>query len=187
MEKAVDLRIQKTRKALTEALMQLLAKKSYADVTINELCNTAMVRRATFYKHFGDKDDFFAYVVREKIASHLGDFQGDPARPKEYILRMAACVLELLKENWAQVQVQRRSGVYSTLQEIISQEIAWDVQHYLCQVKKSGIFLPIDPPELMAQLLVGSLASMCVWWIEKNQPIPEDELVEKLSDFVLRL
>ena len=37
------------------------------------------------------------------------------------------------------------------------------------------------------QLLVGSLASMCVWWIEKNQPIPEDELVEKLSDFVLRL
>ena len=56
--KKEDLRVRKTKKALFDAFMSLLAKKPYEDITINELCDAADVRRATFYKHYSDKVSF---------------------------------------------------------------------------------------------------------------------------------
>ena len=64
MKEKTDLRIIKTHKALCEAFAELLETKSFEDITVNELCDKALVRRPTFYKHFADKYDFFAYYVR---------------------------------------------------------------------------------------------------------------------------
>ena len=50
--KKPDLRVQKTRSALTSALYDLLCQKSFDDVTVTELCEKAVIRKATFYKHF---------------------------------------------------------------------------------------------------------------------------------------
>ena len=58
-----DLRKIKTRKALEDAFFELSETKWIEDITIGDLCEKAMVRRATFYKHFEDKYAFFAYVM----------------------------------------------------------------------------------------------------------------------------
>ena len=55
MEKKLDLRVQKTRAALTSSLYSLLCEKGLNEITVTELCDRAMVRKATFYKHFADK------------------------------------------------------------------------------------------------------------------------------------
>ena len=55
MEKNTDLRIQKTYLALQNAFVALLEEKRFEELTVNELCDRAMIRRTTFYKHFGDK------------------------------------------------------------------------------------------------------------------------------------
>ena len=44
--------MQKTRSALTSALYDLLCPKSFDDITVTELCEKAVIRKATFYKHF---------------------------------------------------------------------------------------------------------------------------------------
>ena len=59
-----DLRVQKTKAALFRAFYDLLAEKSFESITVNELCERAMVRRATFYKHYRDKQDFLVGIVR---------------------------------------------------------------------------------------------------------------------------
>ena len=65
MEKKTDLRVIKTQKALCTALMELLEEKRFDAVTVQELCDRAMVRRATFYKHFYDKYDFWRFFVQQ--------------------------------------------------------------------------------------------------------------------------
>ena len=65
MEKKVDLRILKTHKALCETFSTLLEEKKFEEITVNELCQRAMVRRATFYKHFADKYEYFASLVEK--------------------------------------------------------------------------------------------------------------------------
>ena len=55
MARKEDLRVRKTKKAIAEAFMALLEEKNYDEITVNELCDRAGVRRTTFYKHYKDK------------------------------------------------------------------------------------------------------------------------------------
>ena len=52
MEEKTDLRIRKTYKALCDAFVTILEKKRFDDLTVNELCDEAMIRRAAFHKQF---------------------------------------------------------------------------------------------------------------------------------------
>ena len=47
-----DLRVIRTRKLLSTALFDLMAEKDFSQITVNDICEKAMVRRATFYNHF---------------------------------------------------------------------------------------------------------------------------------------
>ena len=46
-----DLRVIK-RKALSQSLYELLEKHMFATISVNQICDNAMVHRTTFYKHF---------------------------------------------------------------------------------------------------------------------------------------
>lgn len=70
MEEKTDLRIRKTYKALCDAFVTILEKKRFDDLTVNELCDEAMIRRAAFHKHFADKYDFFSFLsAKSRISS----------------------------------------------------------------------------------------------------------------------
>jgi len=55
-EVVVDRRIQKTKKALTEALINLILEKGYEKVTIQNIIDKANVGRSTFYIHYESKE-----------------------------------------------------------------------------------------------------------------------------------
>lgn len=42
---------------INQAIINLLKEKSFANITIGNICNTAQVGRSTFYNHFYDKYD----------------------------------------------------------------------------------------------------------------------------------
>jgi len=65
MERKIDLRIQKTYISLHNAFTDLLEEKRFENITVNELCEKAMRRRTTFYKHFGDKYEYFNFYLSE--------------------------------------------------------------------------------------------------------------------------
>ena len=51
-----DRRIQKTRKLLSQALIQLILEKGYENVTVQDILDRANVGRSTFYAHYENKD-----------------------------------------------------------------------------------------------------------------------------------
>ena len=65
MEKKSDLRVRKTYDALFRAFEELLSRKTFDDITVNELCQAALIRRPTFYSHFEDKYDFLRFYLNE--------------------------------------------------------------------------------------------------------------------------
>jgi AcrR family transcriptional regulator len=52
-----DRRSQRTQQALMDALISLLAVKSYNEISINDIIDRANVGRSTFYAHYQAKDD----------------------------------------------------------------------------------------------------------------------------------
>ncbi|MBE7070185.1 MAG: TetR family transcriptional regulator [Ruminococcaceae bacterium] len=64
-EKKTDRRTLKTRKAIYDALMDLLTKKELHKVTVQEISDIADINRATFYKHFLDVYDLYDKLEQE--------------------------------------------------------------------------------------------------------------------------
>ncbi|WP_067137068.1 TetR/AcrR family transcriptional regulator [Microtetraspora malaysiensis] len=52
-----DRRVRRTRRAIRQALVDLILIKGYEAVTVTDLINRADVGRSTFYAHFADKEE----------------------------------------------------------------------------------------------------------------------------------
>jgi len=50
-----DIRVRRTKKLIIGAMLELIAEKSYNQITINNIAERAMINRNTFYMHFLDK------------------------------------------------------------------------------------------------------------------------------------
>src|ERR1700744_3529236 len=53
---STDPRILRSRRMLMEALVRLLNKKEFEDISIQEIADEATLNRATFYLHYPDKN-----------------------------------------------------------------------------------------------------------------------------------
>src|ERR1700761_6383587 len=51
-----DPRVLRSRRMLMEALLRLLTRKEFADISIQEIADEATLNRATFYLHYPDKN-----------------------------------------------------------------------------------------------------------------------------------
>ena len=67
----MDLRTQKTLKALRNAFLQLRAKKDLERISVKELTQLAEVSKATFYLHYRDIYDLSDFLQREVITNIL--------------------------------------------------------------------------------------------------------------------
>lgn len=66
-----DRRIVRTRKAIREAMLTLLATIPYSKITITALAAEANVDRKTFYAHYASVDDLFEDVIRTQLEKAL--------------------------------------------------------------------------------------------------------------------
>lgn len=62
-----DLRILKTRKAIKRAFIDLIHKKGYERITIQDIADEAMINRNTFYLHYVDKIDLMEKLCEDSM------------------------------------------------------------------------------------------------------------------------
>lgn len=58
-----DIRVEKSRMLLRQAILQLLLEKEINHITINDICERGQVGRSTFYNHYTDKNDLLEDTV----------------------------------------------------------------------------------------------------------------------------
>ena len=181
MEQKIDLRIVKTRKALTDSFWQMLSEKKFEDITVNEMCDRAMVRRATFYKHFADKYEIFAFIVRTKQAEFDLQIrqQTDNTRPQSFYLGIIQRALDFLNSNEKLVQTVLDSKMLPTVMDILSRQITIDITQKLKEDAQNGVPLPASP-QVMAQFFTGALLYTVRWWVTQKK-VSEAELMEELA------
>ncbi|MFJ8414714.1 TetR/AcrR family transcriptional regulator [Bacillus paramycoides] len=50
----------RTQNIIKDAFMELLKEKTFSSITINHICEKAMIHRSTFYRHYEDKYELFS-------------------------------------------------------------------------------------------------------------------------------
>ena len=57
-----DVRVQRSRRDLMNALESLLPEKSFDDITVKDITDRALVSKNTFYNNFKDKEELLEYL-----------------------------------------------------------------------------------------------------------------------------
>jgi AcrR family transcriptional regulator len=188
MEIKQDLRITRTYKLLTDAFLQLMEEMRFEDITINVLCERAMIRRTTFYKHFADKYEFFAFIIKEiqrKFDAETAQ-KADTSKPQDYYVCVVQNMLGFLAEHEKLVHSVLKSSMFPILLDILSEQIASDVGQKLKNDKDNGVELPANP-ELMARIFAGALISVAKWWLSHKDKISKDDIIKQLAGVMLRI
>ncbi len=181
----MDLRIQKTYMALTNTFYELLEEKRFEDITVNELCDRAMVRRATFYKHFGDKYEFFTFIIREIQAEFDREIAGslDTTMPIDFYITIVRRVMTFFKEKDRLVQSVLKSECYPSLFRILSEQIEFDILQKLKENAEKGYKLIADP-EVMAHFFTGAILETLQWWLTSKMPISQESIEKQIVDMM---
>ena len=69
-------RLEKSRKYICDAMIMLLKKKKFDDVTINDIVNKAGVSRMTFYRQFYDKKEIIRAIIEERTKDYMSNLDG---------------------------------------------------------------------------------------------------------------
>lgn len=177
----MDLRIQKTYMALTSTFFELLEEKRFEDITVNELCKRAMVRRATFYKHFGDKYEFFTFFIREiqeEFDREIAD-SPDINTPIDFYINIVHRVMRFMKEKDKLLQSLLKSGCLTALLRILSEQVEFDILQKLKTDAENGHKLIADP-EVMAHFFTGAILETLQWWLTQKKPLPQERIEEQI-------
>lgn len=84
----MDLRIERTRKNIINAFLELRSKKPLEKITIKELSELAMINKATFYLHFKDIYDLSDYLETDLVDSIVNNLSHPEYcfnNPKEFV------------------------------------------------------------------------------------------------------
>ena len=166
-----DLRIKKTQKALSEAMFELLQTQCFEDISIIDICEKANVHRATFYKHYNDKNDFIEQVTNEKL-------------------------FELFQQSIEGIDITDKTTVYKSIIRTATNFVydhkhmfrlaagTTNVKYYNSTVKiiENSIMKFISNSEICTAISDGLFALFSWWIINEAEYSPEDieSYLEKL-------
>lgn len=175
-----DLRIIKTLRHIDDALLTCIAKLPVSKITVDMLCETAMINRSTFYKHYSDKyaliEDFIERTLREFSRVIKTDFilaEPDTIGDNLYI-RIFHDVVAFLYDKRDLYRILWKAdvgrNVYQDMTDIISANI----------LKK----LPAAKPgtrddlyrQLYASLFASNLMTMIRWGFQHENEIHMDDI-----------
>lgn len=183
MEGKTDLRIVKTHKALSEAFLAMLEEKTFDEITVNELCKQAMVRRATFYKHFADKYDFFSFFIRQTRDGFIKEqhtYSKKEETPYSFYVFVFQSCLTFMKEHEKLIHNVLKSNALPSLLDILSNEIYQDVLLKLKEEQKEGVKYKVSP-ELMASFYAGGVIRVLQFWLLNQESISEKQMVMEVG------
>ena len=164
-----DLRVQRTKKALITTFSDLLETKSFENITIQDLCEKANVRRSTFYRHFNDKYDLLNHIVGTLIeyfrTLHLPEI--DPKDPRQFFNKFMKDILLFISDNKAMVKSVISINIYSEVYQILYNQIYAVVKQQIEFDKQIGQFY-IDE-FIYGEFLAGGILSVILNWIQYGQ------------------
>ena len=177
------MRVRRTYKLLSQALLSLLLEKSFEEIFVTDICERAMVHRTTFYKHFEDKYHLLDFCVKELISS----FEGDGVIPvdsnesmKDYYLGLIRKSLKYMSEHKELLLTGiLRAGNNSAL-PMLHRSVYNLIETKLSDNEKIG-FRHTVPLPIIAQFYTGALTSASIWWLESETPISIDQMVQYIG------
>ncbi|MFD2115713.1 TetR/AcrR family transcriptional regulator [Paenibacillus yanchengensis] len=172
-----DLRVRRTRTLLYKAILEIINNHSFESITVKQICEHAMVNRATFYKYFMDKYHLLSEAFRE-LSSQEVIISKDDLSPRD-MFKQGLIFANNHKNLFMQVLSEERDS----LRGIIKEELRGGLRGHLA-IKHS---LPNDSImlDLLTEAHTGAVINVIFWCLENNIKTETEEIYKVFDNFHL--
>jgi len=167
-----DPRIRRTRQLLFQAFRDLLAEKTFDQISVQDVAERSTLNRATFYDHFTDKfalleamiGERFSTLIEARMAGNIGTCE---AGLRQLIL--AACdFLAEISSGCQKHQRQFEPIVESRVKAIICESLMEGLRSHKAK-----------SPELKATMVSWAITGAALQWSRERKKSP-DELADAI-------
>lgn len=172
-----DLRIRKTQRALEQAMIALLERHRFSEITVNDICQEAMVSRSAFYAHFDDKYalvQFCMDVLRREV------FEEAEALDFEGRLR---CVLENIKSHARIIKNLVMGEVDRELKDMMHRSFERDFGRAMADRGIGEDDFP-GPLDVIVAYYAAGVTSAILHWLDKGMPYTTERMATTLNALI---
>ncbi|GJM42494.1 MAG: TetR family transcriptional regulator [Ardenticatenaceae bacterium] len=173
----MDRRVRRTRKLLGQALLELVQEKKYEQITIQDITDRADLNRATYYLHYGSKEELLAESLEghfDELVQQISSITANKPiweNPEAdemvfaHVAENADLYRVLLGENGLGYVINRIIDYIAQFSEIQLRAGLGTVEHHA-------------PIEIMARHVAGSLYALIAWWLMNDMPYTPRQMAE---------
>ena len=177
-----DRRVNRTRRQLRDALMELILERGYNAVTIEDITERADLGRTTFYLHFRDKEELLVEsleAIAEELKAQVAQLTEREGAEGEAWFNPVAIAFHHVEENRDLYRIilqgEGSNKAASRVREII-EEAAPELFERHMGGRAGGA--PDVPGELAAGYFAAALMGFIMLWLEKELPYSGEEAAE---------
>lgn len=168
----IDRRTRYTKMIIRDSLYELLEQKPLSDITVKELCQTADINRATFYRYYDNVDALFEQLEQEIVDISF--------QQKSSCENSTVHVLTVIKENRIFYKELFRAHMDSkTLSRLLEQQ----KQEAILYHQKNGSYDETIFPYAFQYVVSGSTGMIQKWVNSGCQETPAEfaEIIFKIT------
>ena len=182
----------KTKKEFEKALLRLLLKKNYHDITVNEICSLANKTKMTFYHYYKDKDNLLALasinLINEEYNEAYRKILRKETDPEEIEYQSILATYDWVAKHYKQIQNLIHEGDTFPM-EIFKNALAANYGEYINELIKSvGYDVPGD---YLSIFFFEGLYGSCLYYAgqlkDKKDKRKVKEDIKKLCRFWAKL
>lgn len=164
-----DRRINKTKKAIYQAFLQLLNSKRYETITVQEIIDLADVGRSTFYSHYESKELLLDELCRY-LFHHL--FEREEHLSTEDYLAHIFLHFKKNQDHITSLLLSKNDYFLRQLQKELRHHVYPMVVPYLQTVH------PKIPSSYLQHFVVTNFIETLTWWLREGKIHTEREVVQ---------
>lgn len=180
-----DLRVVRTRKLLSNTLLDMMEKEPIEKISVKDLCDNAMVNRATFYSHFEDKYHLLNIALGELQDDLYANFMGvkNCATPSETVRAIMVMAVDFFHNNENHIinilRYNKGGKVMRTIQDSLAQSIKYQLNKF------SAEYDFLIPLSIIAHYISGGMMNLAMYCVDHTGKYSEEDFLEFLSFYNL--
>jgi AcrR family transcriptional regulator len=167
LKTAKDARAVRTRAALRESMLQLMAEKPLDKITILDICKTAKIGYTTFFRHHPTKESLVDDIAAGEIAHLIG--LTVPIAVAEDIHAAGVALFNYVTEHRKLWSTLLTGGAEAAMRGEflrLSREVA-------ATRARANAWPPAD---ISTILVVSSTVELVSWWLQQKKPVPVEDV-----------
>lgn len=175
--------VEKSRKAVKDALLELMYEKDFKEITVNELLKRANISRGTFYAHFSNLEDVRQQLINDLFAHAdflFGDYKPSELYKDPYPIMLMAADMMMASRDPA-----KRLFKFINVYDLGVHLKTWLAKYILSDAELVEKFGGEDAAQVIAQFISGGIMHTYNMWILNDFNVSAEFLAQTLCKILV--